>query len=187
MKNRSYGLGYLIYFEWLYPIRYYYRTLRINEIIFEVLFPIVVSVIADCLYFNIGLTDKALSSLAELLPTSISILIGFTIMMITLLLTCSGENVNKLKSEKTNRKIGKQQISLFQGLHIQFSHTLVSEVILLLIVFFYYFIRGLGISGWLGLCILGLEIYLVLNILLSILRGMVNIFFSFFKDEKTKE
>jgi len=187
MKKIKYGLGHLIYIEWIYPIIYYYRTLRINEIIFEVICPIIVSVVADCVYYNMGLTDKALSALSELLPTSISILIGFTIMMITILLTCSGENVNRLKNQKSTKKVGNRSISLFQGLHIQFSHTLVSEVVLLLMVFFYYFIKGLGISPRLGLCILGFEIYLVLNILLSILRGMVNIFFSFFKNEETKK
>jgi hypothetical protein len=184
MKKSNYGLGRFIYTEWLWTIFCYFATLRKNELVFEVVIPVIFSIVAGWLYNFKDLVDKALCFLAELLPTAISVLIGFTIMMITLLLNCSGGNLDKLKNTKSERKISNKPISLFQGLHIQFSHTLLLEVILMLVVFFYYFINGLGILKPIRVFILGFEVYLMLNILLSILRGMTNIFFSFYKDEK---
>lgn len=182
MKKKSYGLGRFIYTEWLQPIFHYYMTLRKNEAVFEVVTPIVISVVSVSMYSYRGIIYKALSVLAELLPTSISVLIGFTVMMITLLLTSSGENIERIKGIKTERLINNKPVTLYQGLHIQFSHTLFSEVILLLIVFLYLFLDGLNLIKRIEFLFLGVEVYLILNILLSVMRGMANIYFSFYGD-----
>lgn len=73
-----------------------------------------------------------MKALADLLPTAISILIGFTVTLITLLLTSSGENIDNIKKIITDKKVHGKVITLYQGLHIQFSHLLFSEVLLFL-------------------------------------------------------
>ena len=124
---------------------------------------------------------KAEVVLAVGLPTAISILIGFTVMLITLLLTSSGENIDNIKKITTDKMIYGKAITLYQGLHIQFSHSLFSEIFLLLIVLFYLFLNGLGWVKGIDIAFLGIEVYLTLNILLSILRGIANLYFSFYK------
>lgn len=182
MKDKSqHGLGQFIYMEWLIPISDYYCSIRKNEAIFEIVMPTLVSLICVSLYFKQGKLMVALDGLSDLLPTAISILIGFTVMLITLLLTSSGDNVKFLKEKETTKILHKKPVTLYQGLHIQFSHSLFSEVFLLLIIFFYLFLKGIGISPYIGVAILFLEIYLALNILLSILRGVANLYFSFYK------
>lgn len=131
---------------------------------------------------SFGDVSHALSALAELLPTAISILIGFTVMLITLLLTSSGESIDRLKKIANDKELHGKKITLYQGLHIQFSHSLFAEIFLLLIVFFYLFLHGLGWLGRKKVIFLGVEIYLTLNILLSILRGIANLYFSFYKN-----
>ncbi len=182
MKTRSSGLSNFIYTEWMRPIIDYYLAIKKNEAMFEIVLPAVTAVICTGLYNSFGDVSHALSALAELLPTAISILIGFTVMLITLLLTSSGESIDRLKKIATDKELHDKKITLYQGLHIQFSHSLFSEIFLLLIVFFYLFLYGLGWSRKLSVIFLGIEVYLTLNVLLSILRGIANLYFSFYSN-----
>lgn len=90
------------------------------------------------------------------------------------------------RDEKNNKVLYKKPLTLYQGLHIQFSHSLFSEVFLLLLIFFYLFLKGIGISPLASGAVLFVEIYLTLNILLSILRGIANLYFSFYNTQKEK-
>jgi hypothetical protein len=184
MKKRSFGLSNFIYTEWLRPIFDYYVAIKKNEAVFEILIPGVIAVVASFLYSRAGKIEAALRALSDLLPTAISILIGFTVMLITLLLTSSGENIDRIKEIKTDKRLHNKEITLYQGLHIQFSHSLFSEIMLLLVVFFYLFLFGLGWNADLGPIFLAVEIYLIMNILLSILRGISNLYFSFYNVQK---
>lgn len=180
MKKYEAGLGKLIYVEWLFPVRDYYCSIRKNEVIFEIGFPALCAIACTYCYFRIEKILYALDGLSNLLPTAISILIGFTVMLITLLLTSNGENVSKLKATATSKILYQKPMSLYQGLHIQFSHSLFSEILLLLLVFAYLFLSGIGIPVGVAVAFLGLEIYLTLNILLSILRGVTSLYFSYY-------
>lgn len=180
MKKSSLGLSKYVYTEWLRPIFHYYVTLKKNEAMFEVIIPAMISIICSRIYCNAGKEGVALKQLAELLPTAISILIGFTVMLITLLLTSSGSSIDTIKEKETNKQLHKKPVSLYQGLHIQFSHSLFAEILLLLLIFLYLFLDGLGWMSKLEGVFLMIETYLTLNILLSILRGVANLYFSFY-------
>ncbi|MBQ3425823.1 MAG: hypothetical protein IJH37_01625 [Clostridia bacterium] len=186
MKEKSSGLGSIIYAEWLLPIQNYYASLRKNECTYEVLSPIFIAILSVCLYYVHNKVELALDKLSDILPTAVSILIGFTAMLITILLTSTGENVEKLKSIKCNNKLNGNDINLFQKLHIQLSHILFSEIILILIIFLYLFISGLYENLFFACIVLFFAVYLTLNILLSILRGVTNIYFSFYNTQKDK-
>lgn len=80
------GLGKHIYMEWIIPIRDYYCSIRKNEVVFEIISPLLISLTCVAFYFHNGKLIVALDGLSDLLPTAISILIGFTVMLITLLL-----------------------------------------------------------------------------------------------------
>ena len=105
-------------------------------------------------------------------------------MLITLLLTSGGENVDRLKSIETEKVLYKRPVTLYQGLHIQFSHSLFSEILLLLLIFFYLFLKGLDVENKFSIVFLFIEVYLTLNILLSLLRGIANLYFSFYNSPK---
>lgn len=180
MKKQETGLGKYIYMEWLFPVKDYYCSIRKNEVVFEIIFPLLCALGCTYSYFRLGKVHNALDGLSGLLPTAISILIGFTVMLITLLLTSNGENINKLKAKELSKKLYQKKLNLYQGLHIQFSHSLFSEIVLLLLVFCYLFWDGIGMPAWAAVAFLVIEIYLTLNILLSILRGITSLYFSFY-------
>lgn len=174
------GLSSVIYTEWLRLIIHYYSSIKKNEARFERGLPFLIAILCSIFYYHFDKVDPAMDALANLLPTAISVLIGFTVMLITLLLTGNGENIEKLKHTQTGVKISGKEITAYQRLHIQFVHSLVLEIVLLLSIFFYLFLRGLHWLAGSYVFILGMVVYLTLTILLSILRGVTNIYFSFF-------
>lgn len=170
--------------EWIFPLVDYHFTLKKNERFYEVILPYIVPITAVIVYNANGLIARALEELSILLPTAISILIGFTAMLITILLTSSGENVTKLKDTPTDVKLRGEAISLYQRLHIQLIHALFNEIILLLCIFLYLFVSEVAKCDSFNIVILCISVYLMLNILLSILRGVTNIYFSFYSSKE---
>ena len=180
--NKKNGLGKYLYTEWIVLIADYYISLRKQDKAFEVFFPIAVSVVCTYIYARLGIVFAALDGIVDVLPTAVSVLIGFTILLITLLLTGNGESVDRLKKTTIDKKLRGKEINLFQGLHIQFSHSLFTEIELLIMMMSYLFFKGIGISEMMGNVFLCIETYLTLNILMSIIRGITNIYFSFYRE-----
>ncbi len=183
VANRK-GLGNHIYMEWLVPVADYYSSIRKNEAIFEIAIPMLAALFCSCSYNIRGKLFIALNGLSDLLPTAVSILIGFTVMCITLLLTSSGDSIERLKKKHTAKNLHGKNMTLYQGLHIQFTHSLFSEVILLLLILVHLFLKGIWLPVSIGMALLIFEIYLTLNILLSILRGISNLYFSFYNSSQ---
>ena len=115
MKNNNRGLGKHFYTEWLVLIVDYYASLRNNDRVFEVLLPGVVAVICTSIYSKLGMVFVALDGMAELLPTADSVLIGFTVLLITLLLTSNGNSIDKLRGITLEKQLHGKKIDLFQG------------------------------------------------------------------------
>lgn len=110
MKARSSGLSNFIYTEWVRPVIDYYMAIEKNEAVFEIIVPAVTAIVCSGLYDNFGDVNHALGALSELLTTAISILIGFTVMLITLLLTSSGENIDRIKGIQTEKKFAEREL-----------------------------------------------------------------------------
>ena len=122
----------------------------------------------------------------EILQGGIDSNSGMWVERFTYRIPLSKENVEQLKKIITTKTLYKKPLTLYQGLHIQFSHSLFSEIFLLLLIFFYLFLKGIGVSLVISVILLFSEIYLTLNILLSILRGIANLYFSFYNAPKGK-
>ena len=180
---RKKGLGNKINLEWLFLVVDYYLTTTGKEFISEVILPMIVSFIVTVIYCIHNLVFYALEGLSNVLPTVMSFLIGFTVMLITLLMTINGDSINVLKNTESNKRLRNKEITLYQCLLIQFSHVLFSEVVLMLLVFLYMFWNGLRMPVYVAVVVLAVQIYQVLNILFSIIRGVSNLYFSFFNEQ----
>ena len=99
----------------------------------------------------------ALEGLSNILPTVISLLIGFTVMFITILLTNDSKHIQRLREYETDKVFYNKAINLYQKLLIQFSYLLLLEVVLLLSVFAYLFLKGLVIPQLLAVLLLLLQ------------------------------
>ncbi len=180
-KENSKGLG----LEWIYIFLDYYSSMNKKTAINEIFIPLAVSLACSLIYCYSNIAEKALSKLAEILPSAISILIGFTAMIVTLLITSESEKIRQLKSKETEKTIRNKKVSLYQKIFIQNSHSLFNEILLLLIVFMYMFFCGLNFVNWIGLMIfLFIETYLIINILISIFSNITSIYLSFYGNHK---
>lgn len=183
-KDRRNRPGKFIYLEWLNPCMDYYQQIRLNEVVFEILIPVVVGIAADVVYCKMGRVSTAAAYLADILLTLTSILIGISIMLVTLLLTGGGTGMGVLKTKKVK---GKQGITLFRSLHINFVNSLISEIFLMIFILFYYFVHGLWGEGPWEAVFLPVFVYMILHILLLLLRGITNVYFSYYKEDTAGE
>lgn len=184
MRENSNGFGRVVFMEWLIPIVDYLFSVRKNEAVFEMLIPFVTALLSAYIYGSLGKTKIALDALADLLPSAVSILIGFTVMFITLLLTSGTPAIDKLKNELSDNKVHGKKVSLYQKLHIQLTESLFSEIVLLLATFGYLFYKGIGSSTAFEAAFLVVEVYLTLHILLGIIRCMTHLYCVFFGNSR---
>ena len=183
MKEKTWGFGQILFMEWLFPVFDYYSSLRKSERRFEILLPLLVALVSSAVYVKIGKVSIALDALAELLPTAVSILIGFTVMLITLLLTTDSDQISKLKTEITENRVRGKKITLYQKLHIQLTESLFSEVFLLLTVFAYLFYSGITSVLLTEIAFLLVEVYLTAHILLGIIRSITHLYCVFYSPQ----
>lgn len=183
--NNKFKISQILYLEFIKPIVDYICILNCNEWIYEIIFPILVSVccVSQCAHKN--KTIVVLDKLSDMLLSVISILIGITVLLITLLLTCSNNNIDKLKAKETTKKLNGNNLNLFQILHIQFTSSLFAEVFLLIVIFAYlYFFKVVTLNNIIiSSGFLLVYVYIILNILLSIVRGITNIYFALFNSK----
>ena len=66
MKKETKGLGRLLFMEWLIPVFDYFRSLRKNEAVFEIIVPTIAAAGASWVYFAIDKEIVALDALAEI-------------------------------------------------------------------------------------------------------------------------
>lgn len=172
----------IFYKDWVILSLSYYQIIKKQELIFELFFPLTISTVCGIVYYWINKVEIALHALSNILPTLASILIGFTIMLITILLTSNGPNIERLKETKYKKKLAGKEISLYQVLHICFCHLLIVEVLLLLSILFFLFLKGIGMPVWVLLVFLIIEGFMTLSILFSIVRSITNLYFAFYQN-----
>ena len=172
----------IFYTDWIILSLSYYQLIKKKEIIFEFFFPLTISTICGFVYYWIDKVEIALHALSNILPSLASILIGFTVILITILLTSNGPSIERLKETKYKKKLAGKEVSLYQVLHICFCHLLIIEVLLLLSILFFLFLKGIGMPVWVLLAFLIIECFMTLSILLSIVRSIINLYFAFYQN-----
>ena len=118
---------------------------------------------------------------SEILLTVDSMLIGFTGILVTILLTTENRTIDTLKKKESPKKLYGKKVNIFDLLHILFTNSLLNEIILLLVVMLNLFLRGLLYNKILSLLGLIIEVFMILNITFSIMRGVNNLYWTFKK------
>jgi hypothetical protein len=177
-------LGKHIYGEWLVPIVDYFRTIKKKEATFEWIIPLVIAIIVSLTFYYLGNSTKAVLALRNLLPSTLAILIGFSITCITVLISSSNNNIEKLKERKTiERFIGKELISIYQWVLIIFVYVLIVQIALLIFIFFAGFVLHIFNVSFFLIIALFIKTFLISHILLILIRNTTNFYFIFFKND----
>lgn len=182
MKRKTNGLGKYVYTEWLIPILYYMGSLRINEWISEVIIPFAAALLVTSSYHSIDKTQIALDALSEMLPSVVSLLLGFTVLFATLISDKDTESVRMLK--QIERKVGDRKLSEFQITNLHITESFYCEIALLLVIFLYLFLKGFNLSVWVECVFLVAYVFFTLHILFGIVRFITKFCFYHLINEK---
>ncbi|WP_044503880.1 hypothetical protein [Megasphaera massiliensis] len=176
-----------IYHDWMVLIKYYYSTLAPGERNYEIVIPLVLSIVVSSIYGSVGATLSGLLKLRDLLPATLAILIGFTIACIAVLASSEARNIKFLKRKLTNdRTINNGNIvSLFQWILTLFCYELFIQIALLLFTFFVAFIIRVFNDPILMFCLLVIEVGLLLHIVFLLIRCVTYVYLAFFPNKKT--
>lgn len=174
-----------MYSEYLFLVLDYFRTLKWKYFIYEWFVPLIIS---TGIYFI--LKDKDISDLSdEFFNSSVSllgVLVGFSITVITILVTTSSANIDEIKKTYTEYKIGKDFITLFKLFLINLTYSVVAEITILIFNLILPVVSNrLGNTSLTVLMVL--DILLIVHILLLTIRNMTDFYFILFKESEADE
>ncbi|KNZ40604.1 hypothetical protein [Acetobacterium bakii] len=179
LKNKKTNIGKFLYFDWLIPIVDYFRIVKFNEVIFDIVVPAIIAIIVTLIYYPTALIQNAIISLNEILPNVLAILIGFSISAIAIIISSDKKKYEKSVKEKF---IGSDPLTIYRYLLIIMIFTLLQEIIALLLVFFVCFFRAVWGNIITDCIFLGLYIFLILNIFAVLTRSIVYLYASNYRN-----
>ena len=172
----------ILYLEFFIPIGDYFSTIKKNEIIFEWLIPLLLSI---GFYFGLS-SEMSFEKIVEFngyVINSLAILIGFSITCLTILSTSNNHNITELKNGMSERKIGNKNICLFQLIYITFSFSLFMELFTLTYDLMYYLLYSAVTEKIFAKATFTVSIFLVFNIIFLTIRNITNFYLIFYKQE----
>lgn len=108
-----------MYREFVLLILSYFKTINKKEFVFDILIPLlfpVAFVILDILCVKLEYGNNFIKTSL----TFISIILGFTVASITILLTSNSKNIKEVQKEDSKRQYGLNKLNLYQLLLIPF-------------------------------------------------------------------
>lgn len=164
-----------MYIEFFILIFDYFKTLTKRIALFEVGLPFLL--VLSLFFLN---TDNEFVSYKAFKDNSLnilSVLLGFSITVITIITTGSGKNIEDIKSIKTDFKIGNKQISLYELLIINFTYSVVIEILVIVgCLSFPLFSSCISFNNLTkSLLYLGL-IYTIIHIMLLTIRNLTDFY-----------
>lgn len=166
------------------PIRHYFKTLNRYEFRYEILLPLVISLLFYFFFLKDG--SFGISKFTNFIFTFIAILIGFSITTITLLTASSNRNIEGTQAYETDRKLGKNRLSLYQLTLVTFTYCLFMEfVILLFNLSFVLLFHLFPLNGRVNIYY-AINIFLIAHVILLLYRNITCLYFIFIKDDHKK-
>lgn len=125
----------------------------------------------------------------DLLVTGISILLSFSIAVLTIFVTSESKNVEALKNNNASSKYkplvsndnNEKKLTLYQVILSGITFDVLIQIIFLLFLFVELFLRTLVPAGCLKI-LTSLNVFIMLNIFLVLYETVLNLFYTFWKD-----
>lgn len=163
----------------------YYRTRTFWGLSWNFIFSAVICIliyIQTTLCTLPGLINSYVSNSVSVL----SLIVGFSIALFTLIITASNPNIEELKKTETKFKIGGKAVSLFQHILITMTYIILIECILLLFSLLFPFL--FDVKTFNGMIAFYIHIFFLSHIIICNIANTMNVYFVLYKpnnDEKT--
>ena len=178
MKN----IGHFLYLEFLFVIKDYAVTIKLKEFIFDWILPFIFAFLFRLLFLN-NLCINQINDFNGYVINVFAILIGFSLTSLTILSTSNSNNINQLKENITERKIGGKNISLYQLIFITFSFGLLVEIFSLIFSLFYFLFIKIGFSEFFIKNVFVFYLIFLIHIIFLNIRNITNFYFIFWKKD----
>ncbi len=165
-----------MYLEFFILIIDYFKTLKLRTVLYEIVVPLIISGLLIALLLN-GNDTSICKNFRDNALTLLGILLGFSITIITILTTGNSKNLLTIQSTNTNYIIGGKKVSLFDLLLINFTYSVVVEIILIIILLIYpAILANLEFSRTLKISIFSLLFGIVIHVLLLTMRNLTDFY-----------
>ena len=174
----------------LLPISDYFKSRK--KLYYKFIIPIILSLSVLIFSFiynvreDINISDF-FSEFVSIQISAVAILISFSVAIITILVTCDGNNIKKLKNteaEEFNYKPVKGKVlSLFQILLSNVTYNVFTEVIFLIILIGEIFLR-LVLPVFMFKYLTALDVFFIIHILSVLLESVTQMYLTFWKDNE---
>jgi hypothetical protein len=168
--------------EFLLLIIDYFRVIKRRDFLLDWLLPILLTII----FFYVNLNNLKLTELVRSLSANtislLGILVGFSIAVITLLITANTKNIDEIKELVAARINEYRTVSLFELMIITYTYSVIIEVVLII---FNLFIPSINLNEnsytLRANLIASIDILLILHVLFVTIRNITNFYFILIK------
>jgi hypothetical protein len=169
-----------IYCEWLFPVADYLECLRPGERHFEQLIPAIcgISSVVICGVFQIAL--QASRHLNNLLPNVLSILIGFTISSIAIIIS-SGNGPDQIINKEMNLVVASKKIKFRQWFLVNLIYYTLCEIFFLLLTFVIPLIQKICQNVWIAYLSIFIYVYALMRVLFGIIKIATKLYQVFYR------
>jgi len=170
-----------MYLEFALIIADYYKTLNKKIFFYEWGFPFILTFL--CVYLGCIFDFEIFLSFKESSINIIGVLLGFSIAIITIITTGSGKNIDSIKEYETEVKINNKKISLYRLFLINFSYSVILEIILIISCLIMPLLNRIMLFNFnIKLLFYSIMVFIVLHILLLTLRNITDFYLIITRD-----
>lgn len=165
-----------MYIEFFILIIDYFKTIKVKIFIYEWLFPLIICL---AIYFNFDKMDmSSFKSFKESTLNILGVLLGFSIAIITLIITTSNNNISTIKVIQTKfQNKSNTQLSLFELILVNFTYTVTIEIFVIISSLLFPLLSHiLYFSANLKLILYSFLVFFVIHILLITLRNITDLY-----------
>ena len=167
------------------PIGNYFRELTLSDVVWNYIVPLATTgIVALILAPKAVVSREPLQNLISYIINLMAILIGFTIMCLTVLTTSSSDNISKTRNLSWREGSG---ITIFQWVLTQFAFLLLIEFACLCLNVFYEFILSTSLCIGYGNWFLCFNCFLVLVVMSLNASNVARLYQVFWKKEPESE
>jgi len=170
-----------MYREFILLIVDYFKTIRCKTFTYEWVIPIVLGVVT----FLVTITKYLKIDYLGFVNSSVNllgVLLGFSIMVITVLTTSNNKNIEKIKKIETEYVLYQKNISLYRLLLINYSYLIIAEA-LGLTNYFILLIFVNSCSHQIKLILFSVFTSMIIHILLLTIRNVTDFYLIITKEE----
>jgi hypothetical protein len=173
-----------MYLEFFILIADYFKSLNKRVALYEWIFPLFFGVCIFTILFY-GENSSATKVFKDNSINLLGILAGFSITIITILTTGHSKNLENIKKKMTTVKIGKNTISLFQLLLINFTYSVILETFLIIFCLTYpIFLSNFIVPLIPKIVIFSVLVFLIVHVLLLTIRNLTDFYLIITRPEK---